>query len=41
MNEKGTKNEMYWSAMVQEEAQDQKNDFEVLDIYPVDVISCY
>ena len=27
--------------MVQEEAQDQKNDFEVLDIYPVDVISCY
>ena len=32
---------MDWSAMVQEENQDQKNDSDVLDIYPVDIISCY
>ena len=27
--------------MVKEEAQDQKNDSDALDIYPVDIISCY
>ena len=32
MNEKGTKNEMDWTEMVQEEAQDQKNDYDALDI---------
>ena len=41
VNEKGTNNEMDWSKMVQEEAQDQKNDSDVLDIYPVDIIPCY
>ena len=41
MNEKGTKNDMDWSVMVQEEAQDQKNDSDVLDIYLVDIIVCY
>ena len=32
VNEKRTKNEIDWSEMVQEEAQDQKNDSDVLDI---------
>ena len=32
---------MDWSAMVQEEAQDQKNDSDVLYIYLLDIISCY
>ena len=41
MHEKETKNEMDWYAMVQEEAQDQKNDSDVLDIYLLDIIACY
>ena len=41
MNEKGTKNDMYWYVMVQEEAQDQKNDSDVLYIYLVENIACY
>ena len=41
MNDKGTKNEIDWSAMVQEEEQYQKNDSDVLDIYLLDIIACY
>ena len=32
MNENGTKDEMYWYAMGQEEVQDQMNDYDELDI---------
>ena len=41
VNEKGTTDEMDWSEMGLEEAQDQQNDAGVLDICPTDIISCY
>ena len=41
VNENETTDEMYWSAMVQEEVQDQINDYDKLDICPIDVLLCY
>ena len=41
VNEKGTTDEMDWSIMEQEEAQNQQNDADVLEICPVDILSCY
>ena len=41
VNEKGTTDDMDWSAMGQEEMQDHQNDADLLNIYPVDIILCY
>ena len=41
MNEKGTTYEIYFSAMGREEVQDQQNDDDVLDIFPIDILLCH
>ena len=41
MNENETTDEMYWSAMGQEEVQDQMNYYNELDIFPIDILLCY
>ena len=41
MNEEGETDEMYWSAIGQEDVQDRLNDADKLDIFPVDISSCY
>ena len=41
VNKKGTTDEMDWSEMGQEEVQDQQNDADKLDIFLIDILSCY
>ena len=41
MNEKGETDDMDWYTMGKEEVQDQLNDADVLDIFPVDILWCY
>ena len=41
MNEKGETDDMDWYTMGQEEVQDQLNDADVFDIFPVDILWCY
>ena len=40
VNEKETTDEMNISAMGPEEVQDQQNDADVIDIFPIDILSC-
>ena len=41
MNEKGTTDGMDWYALGQDKVQYQLNDADVLDIRPVNILSCY
>ena len=41
MNDNGPTDDMDWSAIGQEEVQDQQNYAEKLDIFPIDILLCY
>ena len=41
MNEKRTSDDMDWAVIGIEEVQDQKNDAEKLEIFPIDILLCY